>query len=204
MKLKLEDPNFELIPPWITGRGGAGLFDCENDYPYALSLGFNDRDIRYYLENVYLGEIDECMQRKLNDPNFGRVNYYLQITAPGCPPETDNGGYDVISEIGDVFVENPGFGFKPGDTATVLDCSGNPDAAAEIELNISADGKILGARVIKPGANYTCIPKIILNTDTGHNANLIPVLRFRRVGDDGTQLPAGAQVLQVIDCVGKV
>ena len=84
-----------------------------------------------------------------------------------------------------------------------MDCSGNPDAAAEIELNISQDGKILGARVIKPGANYTCIPKIILNTDTGHNANLIPVLRFRRV-DDGTQLPAGAQVLQVIDCVGKV
>jgi hypothetical protein len=140
------------------------------------------------------------MQRKLNDPNFGRVDYYIQITAPGCPPETDNPGYDVISEIGDVFVENPGFGFKPEDTATVLDCIGNPDAAAEIELNISQDGKILGARVIKPGANFTCIPKIILNTDTGYNANLIAVMRFRKVDD----LPEGAQVLQVIDCVGKV
>ena len=200
MRAKLEDPTFGPIPSWITGRAGAGLFDCENDYPYALSLGFNDKDIRYYLENVYLGEIDECMQKKLNDSNFGRVDYYVQITAPGCPPESNNPGYDVISEVGDVYVEDPGFGYLPGDTATVLDCSGNPDASAEIELNISQSGEILGVRVIKPGANFTCIPKIILNTDTGYNANLIAVMRFRKVDE----LPEGAQVLQVIDCVGKV
>ena len=51
MKLKLEDPDFGPLPSWIQGRAGAGLFDCENDYPYALSLGYNDRDISEMAKN---------------------------------------------------------------------------------------------------------------------------------------------------------
>ena len=200
MKLVLEDPNFGPIPKRLSG--GAGVFDCENDYPYALSLGFNDKDIRYYLENVYRGKIDECMQKKLNDPNFGRVDYYVELTAPGCPPEQQVGDYEVISEIGDVYIDDGGFGYQPGDTATVLDCSGNPDAAAKIEITVNQSGTITGAKVISPGTNFTCIPEIILNTDTGYNARLIPVLKFRRAED--IDVPPGTQVLQVIDCVGRV
>ena len=202
MQLKLEDPNFGPLPKRLSGRGGAGVFDCNNDYPYAQSLGFNDKDIRYYLENFYRGQIDECMRRKLNDPNFGRVNYYVELTAPGCPPDQQSGDYDVISEIEDVYIDNGGFGFQPGDTATVLDCSGNPDAATKLELVLNQDGTIIKVRIISPGTNYTCLPQIILNTDTGYNANLIPILRFRRAQE--INVPPGTEVLQVIDCVGKV
>ena len=200
MKLKLEDPNFGPLPKRLSGKGGAGVFDCENDYPYALSLGFNDRDIRFYLENFYRGQIDECMRRKLDDPNFGRVNYYVELTAPGCPPDQQGGDYGVITEIDSVYIDDGGFGFQPGDTATVLDCSGNPDSSAKLELVLNQDGTIVNVRVINPGRNYNCLPEIILNTDTGYNARLIPILRFRRE----QEISPGTQVLQVIDCVGKV
>ena len=203
MQLKLNDPNFGPLPKFLTGRGGAGVFDCENDYPYAISLGFTDQDIRYYLENIYAGTISECMQKKLNDPNWGFIpEFYVTLTAPGCPPELPGGDYDVIADIGDVYVEDGGFGFQPGDTATVLDCSGNPDAAAKLELNINQDGTITSVRVISPGSNYACIPEIVLNTNTGYNAVLKPILRFRRAQD--IDIPPGTQVLQVIDCVGKI
>ena len=200
MRVKLEDPTFGPLPKRLSGAGGAGVFDCETDYPYALSLGFNDKDIRYYLENVYRGKIDECMQRKLNDANFGRVNYYVELTAPGCPPDQLVGDYEVISEIGDVYIDDGGFGYQPGDTATVLDCSGNPDSSAKVEITVDQRGVITSAKVINPGANYTCIPEIIINTGTGYNARLIPVLKFTRAED----VPPGTQVLQVIDCVGRV
>jgi len=203
MKLKLEDPDFGPLPSWIAGRAGAGLFDCENDYPYALSLGYNDKDIRYYLENVYLGEVDECMQRKLNDPNWGRVVYYVDVTAPGCPDDgVLDDQYNVDSSIGSIFIEDGGFGYNDGDTATVLDCSGSPDAAAKLEIRVNQDGTIIRVDVINPGRNFQCIPEIVLNSDTGINARLLPVLRFNRVGE--FDVPEGTVPLQVIDCVGKV
>ena len=49
---------------------------------------------------------------------------------------------------------------------------------------------------------FQCIPEIVLNSDTGINARLLPVLRFNRVGE--FDVPEGTIPLQVIDCVGKV
>ena len=201
MQLKLNDPNFGPLPKYITGQGGAGVFDCENDYPYAVSLGFTDQDIRYYLENFYTGTISECMQKKLNDPNWGRIpEFYVTLTAPGCPPEDQNDGnnYEVISEIEDVIVEDGGFGYQDTDTVTVFDCSGNRDVAAEVQLTIQ-NGVVIGARVISPGSGYSCIPEMQINTDTGYNAVLKPVLRFSRP----RVVPPGTEVISVIDCVGK-
>ena len=206
MRLKLEDPAFGPLPQWIYGREGRTLFDCDNDYQFALAQGYNDIDIRFYLENEYFGQVDDCMQRKLDDPTWGRNDYRVYITAPGCPPGGVGGEptYDVIPVIGDVIIEDPGSGFLPGDTATVLDCAGNPDAAAKIDIKISQSGRITGAKVINPGVNFQCIPKIILNTDTGYNAKLTPVLKFLRVGEGGFEVPEGTTPLTVVDCVGKV
>lgn len=201
MQLKLNDPNFGPLPKYITGQGGAGVFDCENDYPYAISLGFSDQDIRYYLENFYTGIISDCMQKKLNDPNWGRIpEFYVTLTAPGCPPEEQNDGnnYEVISEIEDVIIEDGGFGYQDTDTVTVFDCSGNRDVAAEVELTIQ-NGVVVSARVISPGSEYTCIPEMQINTDTGYNAVLKPVLRFSRP----RVVPPGTEVISVVDCVGK-
>jgi hypothetical protein len=213
MQVVLNDPNFGPLPKYLTGNGTAGIFDYENDYSYAVSLGFTDQDIRYYLENFYTGAIADDMQRKLNDSNWGRIpEFYVTITAPDCPPydlpENDDdyrNNYNVTVEIADINPDNGGFGFLPNDTATVLDCAGNPDPSAEIELSINQDGTIIGAKVIKSGGNYTCIPEIRLNTKTGYNARLKPILKFTRVSEDkGFEVPPGTGVLNVVDCVGKV
>jgi hypothetical protein len=212
MQVVLNDPNFGPLPKYLTGNGG-GVFDYENDYPYAVSLGFTDQDIRYYLENFYTGVIADDMQRKLNDSNWGRIpEFYVTITAPDCPPydlpENDDdyrNNYNVTDEIADIDIEDGGFGFSSNDTATVLDCAGNPDPSAEIELSINQDGTIIGVKVIKSGGNYTCIPEIRLNTKTGYNARLKPILKFTRVSEDkGFEVPPGTGVLNVVDCVGKV
>ena len=203
MQVVLNNPNFGPLPKYVTGNGGAGIFDYENDYPYAVSLGFTDQDIRYYLENFYTGIIADDMQRKLNDSSWGRIpEFYVTITAPDCPPQNPPQGYDVITTVGGISVEDGGFGFSPGDTATLLDCVGNPDAATKIQLDIDQNGTILKARIIQSGTNFACIPEIRLNTQTGYNARLKPILRFRKASEDN--IPLGTVPLMVIDCVGKV
>ena len=202
MQVVLADPSFGPLPKYIKSRGRAGEFDCENDYPYAISLGFSDQDIRYYLQNIYTGDIDDCMRKKLNDPKWGRIpEFYVTITAPGCPPK-DPDKDNIDAEIDDVYIEDPGFGFDPKDTATVLDCVGNPDASSEVLLKIE-NGKIVNVRVIKSGKNFTCIPKIRLNTQTGYNARLKPILKFGK-STGVSPVPEGTSVISVIDCVGKV
>ena len=122
------------------------------------------------------------------------------LTAPGCPPETTTSdpGYDVVSDISSVDVVNPGFGFSDDDTITVT-----PDNGAILEPVIQ-DGSITGVNIINPGIGFDVLPDITMNTETGYNAILNPVLRFSPVDNNvGFVLPEGAKLISVIDCVGK-
>ena len=96
-------------------------------------------------------------------------------------------------------VTNTGFGYEDGDTVTVGDGSGG----AEVELEIQ-DGLIIGAKVTNGGFGFTDLPDLIINSDTGSGARLLPVLKFTKV-EDATELAQVSQdaVITVIDCVTK-
>ena len=111
-------------------------------------------------------------------------------------PTTSN-QYPVILEIGSVVVADPGFGYEPGDTISIT-----PDNGAVLEPTIEG-GSVTGVKVLKPGIGFNDIPTIEVVSDNGYNAEFKPVFR---VVDPETvdDLPVGAQIVQVIDCVGKV
>ena len=50
------------------------FFGYEVDYPKAISEGFTDADIRYYLENDFPGLLGPKMKEVLSDPNWGRID----------------------------------------------------------------------------------------------------------------------------------
>ena len=97
--------------------------------------------------------------------------------------------------MGDVVVDNTGFGYDDNDTASV--------DGAEVELDIQ-NGLIVGANVINGGFGFTGLPDITINSDTGAGAKLLPVLKFTRV-DDAAQLAEITQdaVVTVISCIDK-
>ena len=65
----------------VTEFGVPNQFGFVNDYHYARQLGFNDKDIRFYLEGFYsklLGKnIGPLMRAKLDDPSFGPIPSYI-------------------------------------------------------------------------------------------------------------------------------
>ena len=111
-------------------------------------------------------------------------------------PQTDP-QYPVILEIGDVVVSDPGFGYQPGDTISIT-----PDNGAVLEPIIVGDS-VTGVRIKEPGIGFNDIPTIEVISDTGYNAEFKPVFR---VVDPETidEIPDSGQIIQVIDCVGKV
>ena len=115
-----------------------------------------------------------------------------------CVPESTGSTYPVIACIDGIYALNPGFGFDCSiDTVTIV-----PDNGAKAVIEECDDeGGIIKIKVINCGAGFNEIPDIFINTDTGYNAMLYPVMKFHR---PDIETPEGTNVLQVIDCVGNV
>jgi hypothetical protein len=56
--------------------------------------------------------------------------------------------------------------------------------------------------VTNGGAGFTELPEISINTETGYNAILKPIMKFS--SPEEIDAPEGTNIIQVIDCVGKV
>lgn len=120
---------------------------------------------------------------------------------PPITPIPSGPTYPVVLEIEDVYIEDGGFGYQPGDTMTVV-----PDNGAIVEPVINDRGEIEEIRVINSGIGFIDLPEIIINSITGFNAKLIPVLKATPLNEipDPTILPPQTQLITVVDCVGKI
>jgi hypothetical protein len=252
-KYEILDDN---IPP------GTTIFKCEPDYTNAKLLGYTDCDIRAFLEANPDIEVDQCMQDKLDDDDWGKCgDFSVRLSAPPCPEEREdpcpegyrfvNGQcvlippgpdecptgfhkdehgncvpdddtcppgykkengvcvpivpstcppsdtYRVISCLDEIIVANPGFGYNCCDDTVVIEPSNGAEAVIE-----ECDGGIIRIRVTNCGAGFKELPEVYINTNTGLNAFLIPILKFHR--ENLNEFPEGTVVTQIIDCVGNV
>jgi len=177
-------------------------FSCD-DFSRAKLLGYSDCDIRAFLESNPDIKVDACMQAKLDDENWGNCdgNLNVSLTAPGCPKDpscikTDT--YPVIVCLDEIIIENPGFGFDCcKDTVNI-----EPSNGAKAKIEECVNGEIRRIVVTDCGAGFTELPEISINTETGYNAILKPLMKFHK--PEEIDVPKGTNVIQVIDCVGKV
>jgi hypothetical protein len=116
-------------------------------------------------------------------------------------PTANNGQYPVVLELDEVYILNSGFGYKPEDKIVM-----EPNLGAILTPIIDKNGSVSGVNIIKTALGFTDMPTIYIDSDTGYNAELVPVFKVNRVGDIPENLdkvPLGEKVISVIDCVGK-
>ena len=152
------------------------------------------------------------VQDPLNPPELepGDTFFPPQVPTPQVPetqlpipqvPETQVPTYPGITEIEEIFVDDPGFGYEPGDTLEVI-----PDNGAVLEPIINDRGEITQVKVINPGIGFVDLPEIVINSPRGYNAKLILILKVTAISDipDPTIIPSGTQLVSIVDCVGKI
>ena len=190
-------------------------FGYTKDYTRAKFLGYTDADIRNFLANNTNGKgknlnLDDIMKDLMDDEDwgtFGNGNIAVTLSAPACPPiipedrdDTDfpTPTYPLICTLDEIVIDNEGFGYDPvNDTVEII-----PDNGAQAVISRS-DGRIQNITVTRPGAGFTSMPDVRINTSTGYNAVLIPVIKCLRpdqIPDADPETP----VVQVVDCVGNV
>jgi hypothetical protein len=124
---------------------------------------------------------------------------------PPIPPEPPKpptaGTYKVLMCLDEIYVEDGGFGYIPGDTIKVV-----PDNGSLVEMEINNNGQIVNIKIISKGCGYTDLPEIIIESATGYNAKLYPVLSATRITDEQAlfDVPEGVSTINVVDCVGKI
>jgi hypothetical protein len=134
--------------------------------------------------------------------NSGTITAPVGIQTSIIPesPTLSNGQYPVILELEEVYVKNSGFEYSPEDKIVM-----EPNLGAILEPIFNDVGALLGVNIVRGAEGFTEMPEIFIETETGYNAELVPVFKVNRVGDniDVMSPSLGEKVISVIDCVGK-
>ena len=115
-------------------------------------------------------------------------------------PTLSTGSYPVITILSDVNILESGINYSPGDKIKI-----EPDIGAIAEPKFDSQGRLISVKVTESGEGFTEYPRLLIHSETGYNAILIPRLLIDRVGVDKLKEPEFQdKVITVIDCVGKV
>jgi hypothetical protein len=119
-------------------------------------------------------------------------------------PYLNIGSYPVILYLCDIVIENAGLNYSSEDKVVI---EPNP-TGAEIEVTFGPFGTVNSVRITNPGNGFTERPNIYIQSETGYNAQLLPVFCISRIGDDKDgDIPDDVlfgRVVSVVDCVGRV
>ena len=110
--------------------------------------------------------------------------------------------YPVVLEIGSIVINNPGSNYTASDPIVIT-----PDNGAVLTPVYNDVGSLTEVKIENPGIGFTDYPRIFIDSETGINAEIIPQFKILRVGNlpqDSDIVPTNAQIIHVVDCVGKI
>ena len=71
---------------------------------------------------------------------------------------------------------------------------------------INQRGEVVKVNIVSKGCGFVDLPEIIVESPTGFNAVIKPILNVTRIlnEQDLFEIPAGTPLVSVVDCVGKI
>lgn len=105
--------------------------------------------------------------------------------------------YPVVLELETIYVKDPGFNYSENDTIVI-----EPNRGAVVHP-IVKNGALVGVNIKKTARGFDARPRIFVDSDTGYNAELIPVFKVIQVDPEAVPAP-GTKIISVVDCVGKI
>lgn len=124
---------------------------------------------------------------------------------PAKQPNTNVVGstYPVLLCIEEIKVLDSGFGYRPEDELIIT-----PSNGTKTKLIVNQFGEITEVKILSGGCGFNDFPDIRTNSRTGFNATFTPIFKVTKIEevkpDDPFVVPDNAQIIQVVDCVGKI
>jgi len=202
----ITDPGFGYLPIFNGDKGGSGRVwadRCQTIVQREDGTWDSPYDPGSIID-VRIGDRVEIPGRL---PYTSIVNE--KITAGGCPPEpkipdqvSGSDTYPVTLTIDRVEVADPGFNYNPNDKITI-EGGGNGEGAI-LKPVFNNNGRLDYVDVIDGGFGFTERPRLVIISDSGFNAELIPVFKVIKgtALDEIRRVRRNLKVISVRDCVG--
>ena len=186
----------------IFGGGGIGAAANAVINEFGSIVGVNMTDLGVgYTSKPYVSILDNCGgngaegEAILKDGQV--INIIIRRGGGGYQTPinvSDGEGTDVVGEIEGVEIIRTGREYKPDDIIT--------SQCGQLKVKLDDAGRIIGATVISAHKGCKVIPDLSINTETGYGALVRPIMRYRKVEDYDSTIPADG-ILKVVDCVSS-
>lgn len=127
--------------------------------------------------------IQESVKRYVFQPVLSKGDYSVSLYL--CGVEIVSGGVNYDDRL---------------DTVSI-----DPDFGAKLKIKTGPFGVIERVDIIESGNGFNRYPDITINTNTGFNAELVPIFCIKRIGDQDPEDIANSSpntsILSVVDCV---
>ena len=178
-----------IMGRYIPKINNTDIFDDVKTVGSIVGVDFTDHGSGYTSEPIVTFS-DNCNQgygaygkatidQNPSSPTYGEITSIVIINPGENYPADDE---ELPLYIGGVVIENPGSDYEPTDTIDDFDIT--------VE-----DGEITNVDIVNQRP-YNDLPELNINTSTGFGAQIRPLMTKVK--------PSQTEVLQVIDCVGKV
>ena len=114
------------------------------------------------------------------------------------PAQESSSTYPALLVLKEVIVNNPGINYNPG--VDVVEIS--PNNGTVLQASFTPFGQVANVKVVRPGIGFTSRPNITIRSESGVNADFIPVfeiIRDPKVFD--SEIPQ-RKILTVVDLAG--
>ena len=117
-------------------------------------------------------------------------------------PTNSSGQYNVVLKICNTVIVSAGINYSSNDEIIV-----EPANGAVLTPQFGVAGELLKINILDSGSGFEEMPRIYIRSETGYNAEILPLLCVNRIGDvpeSDYSIPFGEKIIKVVDCVGKV
>lgn len=184
----------------VTGIDDAIL---DGDIGYRIKITSSSTDQNYDGKStvVDLINVDNEVQSSINGtPVTPDTIPKFDDTSGDQDRQRGIGPISKCSYIHSIYVKNPGYNYSKNDEVFVIGCDGKVDNTAKFKMTIGPGNGVVKVDVITSSIYCGCSPTILINSDTGSGAVLLPVLRYRGDRPIG---PSDIQKTKFVNCVTK-
>lgn len=183
----IESPGFGYLPDFDGSRGGDGRIWAT---PEQVTI---KRKNGTYDPPYNPGEIFEVFDGDIVTGPFTK-----QDVKRSTFPTNSFGEYNVLLKICNTIIVSAGINYSPNDEIII-----EPSNGAVLKPQFGSAGELLKIDILDSGSGFEEMPKIYIRSNTGYNAEILPLLCVNRI-DDVPEIPFGEKIIKVVDCVGKV